>query len=515
MLTRTAQIFTHASFFNDWLKFKNNLGNIENVQRHILEQTLKSHPFLKSKKDFHDQPIRDYQGLSDLLKNSHQPDVRFQPTSGTGDKEKLIPYNDLIINQFNRALNPWLFDMAKTHPSILLGKHYWSISWLPTHWRKKGWRLDDFELFPGWKKSLIRNLLAVPNEVSHAPTLSSTQFATLAWLVGSPDLTLFSVWSPTFLLQLLDLMNEWKEALAQTLVTGKWGAFEKELQFLTPPKHPRQAQLLLHGNYSTLWPNLKLISCWSSSSSAQWAKKLCSLFPNVEFQGKGLWATEGVISIPFENKFVLSYLSHYYEFMEIKSGSLMAAHQLKEGMEVYPVITCGNGFTRYQIKDRIVVDGFMKKTPLLQFMERDDTFDMVGEKVDTQTLLLLHGQLKEAFPRLTWVTTFVINEKFQRPYYCFVLEGENTSDDVLGFISHFLDQHFHYHLAKELGQLGPEKIVIGKNSFARYEHYQIDRGMVQGNIKVELATKITSPSDFELFLRYFACETFAHPHTIL
>lgn len=503
MLTRPAQLLAHASFFSDWLAFKNNLPNLKAVQNKILEKNLSGHPFIKSKKDFFDQPIRDYHSLGELLKSVGQRDVRLQPTSGTGDKEKLIPYTKPFIKELNRGLNPWLFDMAKSYPAILSGKHYWSISWLPTHWRKNGWQLDDFELLPAWKRHLARSLLAVPNEVSKAPTLSSSQFATLAWMVSCEDLTFLSVWSPTFLLQLLELVNLWKEPLSETLKNGKWSLFQDELKFLSPPYHPSQATKLLHGSISSLWPCLALISSWDTSSSSMWAKKLSSLFPEAAFQGKGLWATEGVVSIPFENQIVLSYLSHYYEFMEVKSKNLLAAHELKEGMEVFPVLTCGNGFSRYLMKDRIAVTGFMKSVPLLQFLERDDTFDMVGEKIDAHTFLHLHDELKLAFPDKTWVTAFVVNEKSQKPYYSFVFEGQSAKEELHSYISNFLHQHFHYHLARELGQLGAERIYISQDAFTRYQKYQLDRGMVQGNIKVELATKISSTEELNLFHQSF------------
>src|SRR4051812_30305557 len=116
MLTKTAQVLTHASFIGDWRNFKNNMGNLERVQKEILDQTLINHPFISSKKEFLNQPIHDYHSLTGLLKGSIIPGTRMQPTSGTGDKEKLIPYTPSFIKQLNNALNPWLFDIVKSHP---------------------------------------------------------------------------------------------------------------------------------------------------------------------------------------------------------------------------------------------------------------------------------------------------------------------------------------------------------------------------------------------------------------
>lgn len=507
MMTPIAQSITHASFYNDWKNFKENADQLEVTQKLILAETLLHHPYLKTDKDFRNHPIMTYKDMTEKLAAYNQPVVRYQPTSGSGDKEKLIPYTSRFIRQFNQALNPWLFDTCKKHPDILLGKHFWSISWLPTHWRKKGWQLDDFELLPQWKKALIKILMCVPNEVSYATTLEASQFATAAYLMASPELTFFSVWSPTFLLKLLELMDVWKEPLIKTIHTGKWQMFSDELSHLPAPRNQKQARIAENKDLQHLWPKLKLISSWNSSTSASWAEKLCDLFPGTPFQGKGLWATEGVVTIPFEGQFVLSYLSHYYEFLEIKSGNILDSWDLKEGMEVHPLLTCENGFIRYHLKDRLLVTGFYKDVPAFMFLERDNTFDMVGEKLDNHSLLHIHDVMKAEFPELKWVIAFAVNELAERPHYCFVFEGIEDAHKVKASLKKHLNEYFHYHLAQEIGQLGEEKVFIKEDAFARYENYQLSRGMVHGNIKVELAFLIKNEFEGKIFNEHFSPRT--------
>ena len=48
-------------------------------------------------------------------------------------------------------------------------------------------------------------------------TLNTILFATLTALVRSPDLTLISVWSPTFLIMLLDALPQLAEPLMRAL----------------------------------------------------------------------------------------------------------------------------------------------------------------------------------------------------------------------------------------------------------------------------------------------------------
>ncbi len=501
MLTPISQIITHGSFASGWYSFLNDAGSCHQVQARILENSLKKHPYLKSKKDFLSLPPAGFDEQISRIQIPHG--TRLQPTSGSGHQEKLVPYTKPFLQQLNRALNPWLFDMARSYPGILNGSHYWSISWLPTSWREKGWELDDSELLPSWKKSFLRNIMAVPSEVSRAETLSASQFATLAFLAGSHDLSFVSVWSPTFFLNHLKLLKEWKTEIAATLESGSWQKFKKELSHLKAPRSPVQAKKLTTSGHHDLWPRLALISSWASSTSTEWATELQENFPGVSFQGKGLWATEGVVTIPFQGKNILAYQSHFYEFLDPQSGNILQIENLKEGMEVYPLLTTANGFARYHMKDRLVVSGKFKSVPALEFLEREDSFDMVGEKLDNKVFLNLHDHLKIEFPDLKWVIAFAVKDPAMKPYYLFVLEGLGHEASAGKLISGELEGHFHYHLAQELGQLGECRVIIRDNSYSLYEKFQLSRGMVQGNIKVELTHWIKGEKALKLLHEIF------------
>src|SRR5260370_15408804 len=72
------------------------------------------------------------------------------------------------------------------------------------------------------------------------------------------------------------------------------------------------------GDPKTFWPLLDTISCWTSASAAPFARRLQSLFPGVQIPGKGLLATEGVITIPLSDHSypALAAESGYYEFID-------------------------------------------------------------------------------------------------------------------------------------------------------------------------------------------------------
>jgi hypothetical protein len=63
--------------------------------------------------------------------------------------------------------------------------------------------------------------------------------------------------------------------------------------------------------------NLALVSAWDTADAAPWAQQLKACFPQAAFEGKGLWATEGVVTIPIDGQYPLAYRSHVYEFEDL------------------------------------------------------------------------------------------------------------------------------------------------------------------------------------------------------
>jgi hypothetical protein len=81
-------------------------------------------------------PIRTYPEFAPYLDAIRQGDLRvltqedvlyFMPTGGTTGV-KLIPYTRTLKQEFQRALAPWLVDIARSFPAILKGQTYWSLT---------------------------------------------------------------------------------------------------------------------------------------------------------------------------------------------------------------------------------------------------------------------------------------------------------------------------------------------------------------------------------------------------
>src|SRR5204863_2994 len=79
-------------------------------------------------------------------------------------------------------------------------------------------------------------------------------------------------------------------------------------------------------------------------NAAPAAASLSAKLSGLDVQPKGLLATEGVVSIPFQGQHPIAVRSHFYEFEDEqdKSGRIFGAPELKPGRSYRVLIThCG------------------------------------------------------------------------------------------------------------------------------------------------------------------------------
>ncbi|MDF1629278.1 MAG: GH3 auxin-responsive promoter family protein [Alcanivoracaceae bacterium] len=428
------------------------------------------------------------------------PVQRYQPTSGSTSAIKWLPYTKRFLDEMDQAICPWLGDMYRSYPDIRAGSHYWSLSWVPTSLRSelKGQINDDMKLLSFGKRFLAGITQAVPETVANAATSADSRFATLAWLVADESLSVMSVWSPTFALALLDDLSVWRDELAECLQTGSFGVRSRSLRTVRCPKAPARAALLRQWDgrqspafFAQLWPKLALISAWDTAAAASWATKLSSLFPGVAFQGKGLWATEGVVTFPWQGKYPLAFRSHVYEFADIASGKVLPPWALEPGQEVTPLLSTGAGLLRYRMSDRLRVDSMIGKVPCFTFLGRDDGVDLVGEKLSAVMVQQLVNRLDMPHD-MHPVTLLALDDSDGKgtPGYVLLVEASpahmlTEGSKLSGLLETELLSLFHYRLARDLGQLAPVRVLCRPDMQQCYLSYCQRRGMVDGNVKIE------------------------------
>lgn len=423
--------------------------------------------------------------LSILNDRLNYPKKHYVPTSGSTHAVKWIPYTKEFKAELWNASSAWIHDLYLRYPKIKHGTHYWSLSWLPEKMRKSRHN-DDLDFFEGIEKYFLKITMTVGSEVLEVPSLNTSMNLTLLQMINR-KVSLISVWSPTFLLELLGKVLNDKDF------------------FLNQIQCPVKKQALVQMKCWTpeltrlFFPQLSLISCWSSSSSRQYSEKLELIFPQVKFEHKGLWATEGVVTIPFQGCFPLAINSHFYEFKCVETQNIFPSWMLVEGMKVVPLITTGSQLIRYQINDLLIVTGFLEKTPCFNFLGRLNTTDLVGEKISTDLVVQLLHQVEENF-QCKPISLLAIESS--KPHYCLLIEGSNDlilSDEISQFVEKILSQHFHYKLARELGQLSIVEVRIEQNAYLKYIDIRQSMGVVKGNVKIEPLILVRLECENEIF----------------
>jgi hypothetical protein len=209
-----------------------------------------------------------------------------------------------------------------------------------------------------------------------------------------------------------------------------------------------------------------------------------------------LWATEGVVTIPYEGLYPLAYQSHVYEFERLSDGFVLAPWELREGDEVSPVISGGNGLLRYRLDDRLAVSGFMGEVPCFQFLGRRFGVDLVGEKMspDAARQVLAEAALETDVEPVSLLAVDARGEGRSRYLALFANAGADiplgSNESLAKAVEQKLRRHFHYDLARDLHQLEPAAAIVVADGWALYQSIAMATGMIEGNIKPESVRRV-------------------------
>ena len=422
--------------------------------------------------------------------------IRYEPTSGSLSKRKWIPYSPLFLQEINRAAQTWVHDLYRNFPKIRAGMHFWSLSWIPAELRGMI-QTDDSELFPAYQRFFLNRFIARHPAIQFAPTAESAWWATKVYLASLHDLSFISIWSPSYLLSAIEELFLARDQVAEVFESRSWVQFQKELKrFEVPKRDVRefkrvQSSQTLEEFAQLLWPKLSLVSCWDSASSHELANDLRAVLArSVSIQSKGLWATEGVITFPWRGTHPLSVRSHFYEFRCLQTGDIFPSWELKLGQELQPIVTAGNGILRYALPDRVFVKGFAEKTPLLDFVGRIGSIDLVGEKLSFADADLILAELRAEFKNIHFycLTAGFVQKHGQ--YQVLIIGDPLQAQAIAKRCEEKLILFHHYSVARELNQMHQAGCKIFKNH-GELSHY-VEKSQVKGQNKLNSIMRINS-----------------------
>jgi GH3 auxin-responsive promoter len=442
-------------------------------------------------------------GESDVM--THATVHRLAPSSGSTSAAKLLPQTRPLQNEFSRAVDPWIADLFRRHPTLLFGPAYWSITPAASfdahvvsgfsqiqHAVPIGFD-DDAAYLGGVRRWLVRSVLAVPSDVRAIVDPAAFRYVTLLFLVRAGRLRLLSVWHPSFLNQLLDALPEHLDRIIDDIAHGTMtppgelpASVRSSLARAVAPDPKRAAYLRTAASRSAraVWPRLALVSCWGDGPARPYAERLARALPGVSIQRKGLIATEAIVSIPFGDGHPVAVASHFFEFVD-RDGRARLTHELEAGADYSVLVTTGGGLYRYRLGDCVRVTGFVDATPSVEFIGREDQVsDRFGEKLSDGFVM---GVLADLFargpaPRFAMLAPEATARGIA---YTLMVEPDGLLPVALeSALERALRRNPHYAWCVDLGQLAPSRVVrVGPHADQMYLSACEARGQRLGDVK--------------------------------
>ncbi len=434
---------------------------------------------------------------------THEAVRMFELSSGSTAASKLIPYTTALKSEFQRGIAPWIYNLYTSIPDLQSGPAYWSITPLTDGKRFTssgipiGFESDSEYLgfFGNW---LADSVMAVPNAVKNISDVDSFRYLTLFHLLRQPNLRLISVWNPTFLSLLIASLPKWWDSLLHDIERGIVKRSDVELRFAPRPELARVLKAFDPSDMESLWPRLRLISCWMDGLSQTYAREILEIFPQAALQAKGLLATEAFVSVPIVGVegSVLSIRSHFFEFIN-DAGEVLLAHQIQKGRTYSVVVTTSGGLYRYQLQDVIEVIGHWKQVPRIRFVGKADHIsDWFGEKLEER---FVANVLETLFARHQISPTFAMlaPDDMDGFRYVLYLESNDHVDNMLAeSLESALRENFHYDYCRKLGQLEAVQVQRVTRGVETYLMACQARGQRLGNIKASVLQKNTGWKDW-------------------
>jgi len=444
-------------------------------------------------------PVRGYDGFKPWIDRvvagegavlTAEPVIAFEETGGSRSGRKLVPYTQASLQAFRTAVLPWLGDLADTQPATFAGRAYVAISpaarapqvtagGIPIGLPSEGAYLGEDLM------AAFASVLAVAPEVAGILDIDRWRFATLRSLLAAADLSFVSVWSPTFLLSLVQALPALLEPLVRSVHDGAIEGDPIPSPALAPD--PERARLITAAaardpiDTPRLWPQLRTVSAWADGASRPYAQRLREAFPHAQLQPKGLLATEGAVTIPWSGPSgaVPALTSTFLEFIG-DDGRALLCDELRAGEGYRVVMTTPGGFYRYDLGDRLRCREFDHGLPRLEFIGRSGVAtDIVGEK-------LTEGFVADALDRVD-AQACLAPRATATPFYELLVEAPRENLRLLAAsVEQSLRDNPQYAYARAIGQLGPVAPRAVERLLDRYMHFEAGRGRRLADIKPPL-----------------------------
>lgn len=152
----------------------------------------------------------------------------FELTSGSTSNVKYIPYTEKFLKSYMNGVFAWIYNLYQNNKRLFFGSSYWSVS--PILKREAvtsgGIRVgieDDTSYFDKVSAFFLNKLFTVPKEIKNIQNMEDFLLITAVFLLLSENLAMISVWSPSFLMILLDFIEKNYKVICQIVKSEDLG----------------------------------------------------------------------------------------------------------------------------------------------------------------------------------------------------------------------------------------------------------------------------------------------------
>ncbi|MGH8480659.1 MAG: GH3 family domain-containing protein [Gammaproteobacteria bacterium] len=366
----------------------------------------------------------------------------------------------------------------------------------------------------------------IPAPVLTVPDSRVKYLLILRLALARSDVTYLGAANPTTLLALIKLYREHQSALIEDLRRGTFFLADEVPQDVRSaigtrlyPCPERAASLArLPGGavprIADLWPGLRLVVTWTCAGAGIAVASLRrELPPRTRILELGYLSSEfhGTITLGKRAGSGLPTLdAHFFEFVERDrwdrgEPELLTLDRIRKGVDYYLIVTTPSGLYRYFINDLVRVQGFLHKTPLLQFLQKGrGVTNITGEKLYEAQVLAAVSAAMADIGRATRFVMMLADEE-ERRYRLYVEAEPGPKPEAARFCAavdaKLRELNVEYRAKRESERLGPPSAAwLAAETGEAYKQFCVKQGQREGQFKtVALAYRKGFGFDLEAF----------------
>jgi hypothetical protein len=353
----------------------------------------------------------------------------------------------------------------------------------------------------------VRSRFVVPPDVLGIADYDLKYLIILRLALSEPRVTYLGAPNPSTFLRLLDVLNNRRELLIESLATGRFDpldALDNQLRAVvarrltSDPDRAARLRSLPALTFANVWPEIRLVTTWTGGScgiALESVRKKLPLDTTVMELGYQSSECRGTIALEPETAGGLPTLHHHFlEFAEQNAWDsgrreCLTLGQLAAGRRYYVLFTTTAGLYRYFMNDLLDVTGFFHQTPLLRFVQKGrGVTSLTGEKLyEAQAI----EAIQDAAARCRVKSSFfvLVADEGASAYRLYAQVDEGSTHDA-DAMSRIVDErlgelNIEYHGKRASGRLRPLAVSWLKSGTAdAYKLAAVAAGQREGQFKL-------------------------------